>query len=91
MQLLSKIKSIFKQEPIKEKSTEEQIEELVNRLILKLKADGKSIASPNISDDFGAFNVFVNNLGTEEAEIHIQKLGEIHNWTVSVKPIFNKF
>lgn len=40
MQLLIKFKSIFTI-PEKPKTTEEQIEELVNKLILKLKADGK--------------------------------------------------
>ena len=91
MQLLSKFKSIFKQ-PEKPKSTEEQIEELVNKLILKLKADGKSIALPEIDKGCGSFSVFVNDLGTEKAEILIMKFGNCEDdWEVRVKPIFNKF
>jgi len=90
MQLLSRFKSIFKQ-PEKPKTTEEQIGELVNKLILKLKADGKSIALPEISDSCGSFSVFVGNLGTEKAEIVIMKNGVDDNWHLTVKPIFNKF
>ena len=80
-------KSIFTI-PEKPKSTEEQIGELVNKLILKLKADGKSIASPYVDENFGAFNIFVNDLGEENAIITITRVGE---WEVRVKPIFNKF
>lgn len=83
-------KSIFKQ-PEKPKSTEEQIGELVNKLILKLKADGKSIALPEIDKGCGSFAVFVNNLGTEEAKIIIMKFGTDDDCEVRVKPIFNKF
>ena len=80
-------KSIFTI-PEKPKSTEEQIGELVNKLILKLKADGKSIASPYVDENFGAFNIFVNDLGEENAIITITRVGE---WKIEVKPIFNKF
>lgn len=80
-------KSIFTI-PEKSKTTEEQIGELVNKLILKLKADGKSIASPAVAENFGAFNIFVNDLGEENASIMITKIGE---WEIEVKPIFNKF
>ena len=91
MQLLSKFKSIFTI-PEKPKTTEEQIGELVNKLILKLKADGKSIALPEIDKGCGSFVVFVNNLGTKEAEILIMKFGNYDDdWQVKVKPIFNKF
>lgn len=84
-------KSIFTQ-PERPKTTEEQIGELVNKLILKLKADGKSIALPEIDKGCGSFAVFVNNLGTEEAEIVIMKFGNFDDdWKVEVKPIFNKF
>lgn len=90
MQLLNRFKSIFTQ-PKKPKTTEEQIEELVNKLILKLKADGKSIALPEIDKGCGSFSVFVNDLGTEKAEIVIMQLGTDDDWEVRVKPIFNKF
>lgn len=90
MQLLSKFKSIFTQ-PKKPKTTEEQIEELVNKLILKLKADGKSIALPEVGKGYGTFSVFVHDLGTEKAEIVIMQLGTDDDWEVRVKPIFNKF
>ena len=90
MQLLIKFKSIFTQ-PEKPKSTEEQIGELVNKLILKLKADGKSIALPEIDKGCGSFSVFVNDLGTEKAEIVIMQFGTDDDWEVRVKPIFNKF
>ena len=90
MQLLSKFKSIFKQ-PKKPKTTEEQIEELVNKLILKLKADGKSIATAEVGKGYGSFCVFVHDLGTEEAKIIIMKFGTDDDWEVRVKPIFNKF
>lgn len=91
MQLLSKFKSIFKQ-PKKPKTTEEQIEELVNKLILKLKADGKSIALPEVGKGYGTFGVFVHDLGTEKAEIVIMKFGNYDDdWEIKVKPIFNKF
>ena len=61
-------------------------------VIDKLKADGKSIALPEIDKGCGSFAVFVNNLGTEEAKIIIMKFGNFDDdWKVEVKPIFNKF
>lgn len=83
-------KSIFKQ-PERPKSTEEQIGELVNKLILKLKADGKSIATAEVGKGYGSFCVFVHDLGTEKAEIVIMKFSNHDDWEIKVKPIFNKF
>ena len=87
MQLLNRFKSIFTQ-PERPKTTEEQIGELVNKLILKLKADGKSIERKDITENHGILYVYVQNLGTDEAEI---RLTAYNGWNIEVKPIFNKF
>ena len=82
MGLASKLKSIFK---IKRK---EKIEFLVNELIKELKKDGKSIASPDTSKDFGHFGIWVFDLGTKDEKILIDKIGE---WEIRVKPTFKEF
>lgn len=69
-------------------SRKEKIEHLVNELIGELKKDGKSIGSPEISDDFGAFAVWVFRLGANEARISITKNDK---WEVEVKPTFKEF
>ena len=82
MGLASKLKSFFK---IKRK---EKIEFLVNELIEELKKDGKSIASPDTSESFGHFGIWVFDLGTKDEKILIDKIGE---WEIRVKPTFKEF
>ena len=82
MGLASKLKSFFK---IKRK---EKIEFLVNELIEELKKDGKSIASPDTSKDFGHFGIWVFNLDSKDERVLISKIGE---WEIRVKPTFKEF
>ena len=82
MGLASKLKSFFK---IKRK---EKIEFLVNELIKELKKDGKSIASPQTSKDFGHFGIWVFNLDSKDERVLISKIGE---WEIRVKPTFKEF
>ena len=82
MGLASKLKSFFK---IKRK---EKIESLVNELIEELKKDGKSIASPDTSKDFGHFGIWVFNLDSKDERVLISKIGE---WEIRVKPTFKEF
>lgn len=69
-------------------SRKEKIEFLVNELIEELKKDGKSIASPDISKDFGHFGIWVFDLGAKDEKILIGRIGE---WEVEVKPTFKEF
>lgn len=69
-------------------SRKEKIEFLVNELIEELKKDGKSIASPQTSKDFGHFGIWVFDLGTKDEKILIDKMGE---WEIRVKPTFKEF
>ncbi len=88
MNLVDKFKSIFsfhKEEP-KLQTTEDVIEELVNRLIFKLKADGKSIASPTIAEGFGSLTIYAHDVGTEGAFLKVQS----DDWEIKVKPYFKK-
>lgn len=69
-------------------SRKEKIESLVNELIEELKKDGKSIASPQTSKDFGHFGIWVFNLDSKDEKILIDKIGE---WELRVKPTFKEF
>lgn len=87
MSISSKLKSIFSLGNRKEVRESNRIEYLTNELIEELKKDGKSIASPYVSNDFGSFTVFVHNLGTENEKISLCT----NNWEVTVKPTFKEF
>lgn len=69
-------------------SRKEKIEFLVNELIKELKKDGKSIASPDTSKDFGHFGIWVFDLGSKDERVLVSKIGE---WEIRVKPTFKEF
>lgn len=66
---------------------EESVESLLNKLIIKLKEEGKSIALPTIADNFGSLTVFAHDIGTEDAFLEIN--GD--DWEIKVKPYFKEF
>ncbi|MDF2881703.1 MAG: hypothetical protein K0R54_2260 [Clostridiaceae bacterium] len=69
------------------KKQDETVESLANKLIMKLKEEGKSIAYPDISEGLGSVSIFAHDIGTEVASLSI----ESNNWKVKVKPYFEKF
>ena len=66
MGLASKLRSIFSKEKVEEQN---RIEYLANELIEELKKDGKSIASPDISKDFGHFGIWVFDLDSKDERV----------------------
>lgn len=88
MGLASKLRSVFNIGNKEEVKFDNRIEYLVNELIEELKKDGKSIASPDISKDFGHFGIWVFDLGAKDEKILIGRIGE---WEVEVKPTFKEF
>lgn len=71
----------------KKKTTEDKIAELTNKLITELKADGKSIGSPDISKGFGSLIIWVHNLENEKREITLESNG----WRIAFEPTFTEF
>ena len=70
---------------------EQEIEEIVNRLILKLKDMGYDIAFPNRNSDFGNLNISVHNLGTQHEHICVWKNTGNKPFEIKVKPHFTEF
>lgn len=69
------------------KRSEETVENLANKLILKLKEEGNSIASPTVADDFGSLTIFAHDIGTEKPYLSIQA----HDWEIKTKAHFKEF
>jgi hypothetical protein len=69
------------------KKQKETVEDLVNKLIVKLKNEGKHIECLDVADGFGAFRVYIHNLGGKEAVIEIAT----REWETRVKPTFRSF
>ena len=77
----------IKVEPL---TDEQEIEEIVNKLILKLKDMGYSIALPQISKGYGGFSVSVH-LGENNEDINIWQNITTKPFDIHVKPHFTEY
>lgn len=68
---------------------EETVEILVNRLIKKLKSEGKGIQCNEDDKGLGCLTIWVFDLGTDKARIKVEPL--FGKWDIRINPAFNEF
>ena len=68
---------------------DEKVGYLANELIKTLKASGRTIAHPEISEGFGSIDIIVHSLGENDEKVYIKNV--TNGWSVTAKPTFKEF
>jgi hypothetical protein len=68
---------------------DERISFLANELIKAIKESGRTIAHPEIANDYGSLDINAHWIGTEKAVVYVENIQ--NKWKVTAKPTFKEF